>query len=84
MRKYQKAFVVVAMLGSVGTLGAGTAQAGGMSTNHGVDVCQAVGGSGGSASGGIGINALNINLIGDQMNSAGDGMGGAGGNASCS
>jgi hypothetical protein len=81
MRKYQKAFVVVAMLGAVGTLGAGTAQAGHMSTNPGAAVC--VGGAGGSGSGGIGINALNINLIGEQMNSAANGVGGAGGNASC-
>ncbi|MET7291226.1 hypothetical protein ABZS79_03535 [Streptomyces griseoloalbus] len=83
MRKYQKAFVVVAMLGAVGTLGAGTAQAGDVSTNHDAFVCSAVGGAGGAGSGGIGINALNINLIGDQTNSAANGMGGAGGNASC-
>jgi hypothetical protein len=85
MRKYQKAFVVVAMLGSVGTLGAGTAQAGGMSHDgSGVPaVCTAVGGAGGSGAGGLGVNLLNINVLGDQTNSAANGTGGAGGSATC-
>jgi hypothetical protein len=38
------------------------------------------GGSGGGR-GGLGINDLNINAFGDQTNSAGDGIGGAGGSA---
>ena len=39
------------------------------------------GGNGGQGRGGIGLNVLNIDLFGDQTNSAGDGTGGAGGNA---
>ncbi len=39
------------------------------------------GGNGGEGEGGIGINLLNIDLIGDQKNSAADGTGGAGGSA---
>ena len=39
------------------------------------------GGSGGQGRGGIGLNVLNIDLFGDQTNSAGDGTGGAGGSA---
>src|ERR1700710_2245500 len=39
------------------------------------------GGEGGVGRGGLGINALNINAFGDQTNSAGDGIGGAGGSA---
>ncbi len=39
------------------------------------------GGNGGTGRGGLGINLLNINLFGDQTNSAGDGFGGAGGSA---
>jgi hypothetical protein len=40
-----------------------------------------VGGNGGTGRGGLGINLLNLNLFGDQTNSAGDGIGGAGGSA---
>jgi hypothetical protein len=39
------------------------------------------GGHGGQGRGGIGLNVLNIDLFGDQNNSAGDGNGGAGGSA---
>ncbi|HEY6424947.1 MAG TPA: hypothetical protein VIY28_17250 [Pseudonocardiaceae bacterium] len=39
------------------------------------------GGTGGGGRGGLGINLLNIDLFGDQTNSAGDGFGGAGGSA---
>jgi hypothetical protein len=39
------------------------------------------GGAGGAGRGGIGVNLLNIDLFGDQTNSAGDGVGGAGGHA---
>jgi hypothetical protein len=39
------------------------------------------GGNGGKGSGGIGINLLNIDLLGDQYNSAGNGYGGNGGSA---
>ena len=39
------------------------------------------GGNGGAGRGGIGVNLLNIDLFGDQTNSAGDGTGGAGGSA---
>ncbi|MGH3852779.1 MAG: hypothetical protein ACRDR6_04630 [Pseudonocardiaceae bacterium] len=39
------------------------------------------GGAGGRGTGGLGINLLDIDLIGDQTNSAGDGVGGAGGAA---
>ncbi|HXT44428.1 MAG TPA: hypothetical protein VN748_09980 [Pseudonocardiaceae bacterium] len=39
------------------------------------------GGNGGQGRGGIGLNVLNIDLFGDQTNSAGDGVGGAGGSA---
>ncbi|MGH3721232.1 MAG: hypothetical protein ACRDRI_20750 [Pseudonocardiaceae bacterium] len=40
-----------------------------------------VGGNGGTGRGGIGVNLLNIALLGDQTNSAGNGFGGAGGSA---
>ncbi|MDQ4104717.1 MAG: hypothetical protein M3186_13785, partial [Actinomycetota bacterium] len=39
------------------------------------------GGAGGSGQGGIGVNLLNINVLGTQVNSAGNGVGGAGGSA---
>lgn len=39
------------------------------------------GGDGGTGRGGLGVNLLNINLFGDQDNSAGNGYGGDGGNA---
>jgi hypothetical protein len=39
------------------------------------------GGDGGNAYGGIGINLLDINLIGDQTNSAANAYGGHGGSA---
>jgi hypothetical protein len=39
------------------------------------------GGDGGTGRGGLGVNLLNINLFGDQDNSAGNGFGGDGGNA---
>jgi hypothetical protein len=39
------------------------------------------GGPGGKGAGGIGLNVLNIDVIGDQTNSAADGVGGHGGNA---
>ena len=39
--------------------------------------CQA--GNGGDGTGGIGVNLLNIDLLGDQTNSAANGTGGAGG-----
>jgi hypothetical protein len=39
------------------------------------------GGNGGKGSGGIGLNLLNIDLFGDQTNSAGNGVGGSGGSA---
>jgi hypothetical protein len=39
------------------------------------------GGAGGKGTGGIGVNLLNIDVLGDQTNSAGDGFGGAGGSA---
>lgn len=45
-----------------------------MFSTHG---CNA--GNGGDARGGIGINLLNIDLLGDQDNSAGDAYGGRGG-----
>jgi hypothetical protein len=37
------------------------------------------GGKGGVGRGGLGLNLINLNLFGDQTNSAGDGYGGAGG-----
>jgi hypothetical protein len=40
-----------------------------------------VGGAGGKGAGGIGVNLLNIDVLGDQTNSAADGLGGAGGSA---
>jgi hypothetical protein len=40
-----------------------------------------VGGNGGKGAGGIGLNVLDINVLGDQTNSAADGVGGAGGSA---
>ncbi len=40
-----------------------------------------VGGAGGDAQGGLGVNLLNINVLGTQTNSAADAVGGAGGNA---
>ncbi len=40
-----------------------------------------VGGAGGKGTGGIGLNVLNIDVLGDQTNSAADGVGGAGGSA---
>ncbi len=40
-----------------------------------------VGGAGGAGRGGIGVNLLNISLLGDQSNTAGSGFGGAGGDA---
>lgn len=40
-----------------------------------------VGGDGGTGRGGLGINLLNVNLFGDQTNSAGNGVGGDGGSA---
>ena len=39
------------------------------------------GGAGGKGQGGIGLNVLNIDVIGDQTNSAADGFGGRGGSA---
>ncbi|MDQ3761469.1 MAG: hypothetical protein M3460_07140 [Actinomycetota bacterium] len=39
------------------------------------------GGDGGDGFGGIGINLLNINVLGEQTNIAGSGFGGAGGDA---
>ncbi|MGH3854083.1 MAG: hypothetical protein ACRDR6_11420 [Pseudonocardiaceae bacterium] len=36
---------------------------------------------GGAGRGGLGLNVLNLNAFGDQVNSAGDGIGGAGGGA---
>jgi hypothetical protein len=39
------------------------------------------GGTGGVGRGGLGLNLINLNLFGDQTNSAGDGFGGAGGSA---
>ncbi|MGH3865485.1 MAG: hypothetical protein ACRDQ4_04960 [Pseudonocardiaceae bacterium] len=39
------------------------------------------GGSGGKGTGGIGLNVLDIDALGDQSNSAGDGIGGNGGAA---
>jgi hypothetical protein len=39
------------------------------------------GGAGGDAQGGIGVNLLNINLLGSQDNIAGSAAGGAGGDA---
>ena len=38
-------------------------------------------GAGGVGRGGLGLNLINLNLFGDQTNSAGDGFGGAGGTA---
>jgi hypothetical protein len=40
-----------------------------------------MGGNGGVGRGGLGLNVLNIDAFGDQLNSAGDGFGGAGGSA---
>ncbi|MGB9281008.1 MAG: hypothetical protein WCB57_13140 [Pseudonocardiaceae bacterium] len=37
------------------------------------------GGNGGKGEGGIGLNVLNIDLLGDQTNNAGNGVGGNGG-----
>ncbi|MGQ0718697.1 MAG: hypothetical protein ACT4NP_15585 [Pseudonocardiales bacterium] len=39
------------------------------------------GGAGGSGQGGLGVNLLNINVLGTQTNSAANGVGGAGGSA---
>jgi hypothetical protein len=39
------------------------------------------GGAGGNAHGGVGLNVLNIDVIGDQTNSAADAVGGRGGAA---
>jgi hypothetical protein len=40
------------------------------------------GGAGGKGTGGIGVNLLDIDVLGDQTNSAADGVGGRGGAAS--
>jgi hypothetical protein len=40
------------------------------------------GGAGGKGTGGIGVNLLDIDVLGDQTNSAADGVGGHGGGAS--
>ena len=40
-----------------------------------------VGGAGGKGTGGIGLNVLDIDVLGDQTNSAADGVGGHGGGA---
>jgi hypothetical protein len=39
------------------------------------------GGAGGKGTGGIGVNLLNIDVLGDQTNSAANGVGGNGGSA---
>jgi hypothetical protein len=39
------------------------------------------GGPGGKGTGGIGLNVLDIDVLGDQTNSAADGVGGHGGGA---
>jgi hypothetical protein len=39
------------------------------------------GGAGGKGTGGIGLNVLDIDVLGDQNNSAADGVGGSGGSA---
>jgi hypothetical protein len=41
--------------------------------------CGGDGGDGGDAQGGIGLNVLNINVLGDQDNIAGSAVGGRGG-----
>ncbi len=41
--------------------------------------CGGCGGAGGDAQGGIGVNLLNINVLGSQDNIAGSAKGGAGG-----
>lgn len=41
--------------------------------------CGGDGGDGGAGQGGLGINLLNINVLGTQVNAAGDGIGGEGG-----
>jgi hypothetical protein len=43
--------------------------------------CGGTGGDGGDAQGGIGLNVLNINVLGSQDNIAGSAKGGAGGDA---
>ena len=45
------------------------------------DINMPFGGAGGKGTGGIGLNVLNIDVLGDQTNSAADGVGGAGGSA---
>ncbi|MGH3865484.1 MAG: hypothetical protein ACRDQ4_04955 [Pseudonocardiaceae bacterium] len=48
---------------------------------HGSGGDGGVGGAGGKGTGGIGVNLLDIDVLGDQTNSAGDGVGGNGGAA---
>ncbi|MDQ4103126.1 MAG: hypothetical protein M3186_05260 [Actinomycetota bacterium] len=55
--------------------------AGGCDGCHGGGGDGGQGGAGGSGQGGIGVNLLNINLLGTQTNSAGNGIGGPGGDA---
>ena len=59
----------VLSLFSAGPLGGGRGGNGGL------------GGPGGTGRGGLGANLININLFGDQTNTAGNGFGGAGGTA---
>ncbi|WP_234323934.1 hypothetical protein [Streptomyces sp. NRRL S-481] len=65
MRKLQKAFVVVTMLGSVGVLGAGTAQADDTTdANNGTvpATCTALGGEGG-AGGSASISDIDVTQV---------------------
>jgi hypothetical protein len=53
----------------------------GHGSSHGGGGDGGVGGAGGKGTGGIGLNILNIDVLGDQTNSAADGIGGNGGSA---
>jgi len=57
---------------------AGTCSCGG---NAGDGGHGGAGGYGGDGRGGVGVNLVNVNLLGDQYNEAGNGYGGHGGDA---
>lgn len=69
------------VLSLVSTCGCGGGHGYGGGGNAGDGGNGGIGGNGGDGRGGLGVNLLNINLFGDQTNSAGNGVGGAGGSA---
>ncbi len=70
---------VLSLVSTCGCGGGGYGHGGGGQAGDGGN--GGVGGNGGTGRGGLGINLLNVNLFGDQTNSAGNGTGGAGGSA---